>query len=101
MTMSPFRSVASSSRRTGALGGGRNREPMCFSGDVSYKGQMFFRMSMIRFVYDESDWTKWVEKIVLDENDGNEDFESSNFDPLSHEPARVPPHTYGLCICTR
>ena len=28
VTMSPFRSVASSSRRTGALGGGRNREPM-------------------------------------------------------------------------
>ena len=61
-----------------------------FSGDVSWNQQMFFRMSMIRFVYDESDLTKWVEKIVLDENDADKDFESSNYDPLFHEPARVP-----------
>ena len=61
-----------------------------FAGDVCYKGQMLIRMSMIRFVYDESDWTKWVEKKVLDENDGDEDFESSNFDPLFQQPARVP-----------
>ena len=33
-----------------------------FSGDVRWKDQMFFRMSMIRFCYDESDPTKWIEK---------------------------------------
>ena len=59
-----------------------------FSGDVSYRGQMFFRMSMIRFCYDESDPTKWVEKIVLDENDGDDDFETSNFDPLFQQPVK-------------
>ena len=41
-----------------------------FSGDVSRDDQLFFSMSMIRFCYDESDPTKWVEKKVLDENDG-------------------------------
>ena len=53
---------------------------------------------MIRFCWDESDLTKWVEKIVLDENDGDKDFESSNFDPLSHEPARVPAHLWAMYL---
>ena len=60
-----------------------------FSGDVSWNEQMFFRMSVIRFCYDESDPTMWVEKIVLDENDGDKDFESSNFDTLCEEPVKV------------
>ena len=59
-----------------------------FSGDVSWQDQMLFRMSMIRFCWDVSDHTKWVEKIVVHENDEDKDFESSNFDPLSAQPAK-------------
>ena len=58
-----------------------------FKGDVSWQEQMLFRMSMIRFCWDASDPTKWVEKMVLDENDDDKDFESSNYDPLSAQPA--------------
>ena len=67
-----------------------------WSGDVSWKDQMLFRMSMIRFCWDASDPTKWVEKIVLDENDNDKDFETSNYDPLFAQPAQdyLPPMGY-------